>query len=395
MPNKVAILGASGFVGSTLFEYLRHDPEFEVTPFSHSTGGAACLAHQGLVFEQLDIMDPKAVEQTLKRFDYVINCSRGGPAVMVDGLNNLLSAAKHASLKKFAHLSSVAIYDDPPHPQSVNEDAPTVAATKEGYGPLKALQDERVRAAAKRGVKSVVLCPPNITGPYSPYLMGLISSIESGRFRLVDGGANVVSTVDVTNLCAAIRAALVSDVVDGRRLFACDAEHATWADLCSGLGPILRGNAEIPSVSEAAFSEPHVGEHAASGPAQVARSALRHLVSDEVREMLRLNQRWARVENAGKGMVRFFGDKAEGYMRGVTGGIIKIPTTYPIDLQDSKLISQQLRKVRHDPSRGMKELNYTLPYTFDQSMTAFCNWYTTVFEGYSPEWQLLVASARK
>ena len=110
--------------------------------------------------------------------------------------------------------------------------------------------------------------------------------------------------------------------------------------------------------------------------------------------MLRLNPRWARVEGAAKDMVRFFGDKAEGYMRGVTGGTIKVPTTYPADQQDSKLIAQQLRKVRHDPARGLAELNYTLPYTFDQSMTAFCNWYTTVFEGNSPEWQLLVESAR-
>ncbi|MES1925717.1 NAD(P)-dependent oxidoreductase [Salinisphaera sp. T31B1] len=395
MSNKVAILGASGFVGSTLFEYLREDPSFEVVPFSHSTGGAACLAHQGLIFEQLDVLDAKAVERALKPFDYIVNCSRGGPDVMLGGLNNLLAAAaKSPSLKKFVHLSSVAIYGDPPSPQSVREDAPTVPAAEEGYGPIKALQDERVAAAANRGVRSVVLCPPNIIGPYSPYLMSLISTIEGGRFRLVDDGRHVVSTVDVTNLCAGIRAAMVSDVHDGRRLFVCDAERTTWADLYQALKPILRGAPDAPSITETEFREIHAREQAASAPADVARSALRHLVSDEVREVLRLNPRWARVEGAAKDLVRMFGDKAEGYMRGVTGGIIKVPTTYPADGQDSRLIAQQLRKVYHDPARGLKELDYTLPYSFDQSMKAFCDWYTTVFEGNTPEWQLLVESAR-
>ena len=388
--GRIAIIGASGFVGSSLTEYLLDNTDYSVTPFVHSSGGATSLAHKGLVAQRLDLLDRDNVESALRGFDYVVNCSRGGQKVMIDGLDNLLRASLKAGVKKLVHLSSVAIYGDPPDPLSTCEDAPT-APLPGSYGAIKLLQDEKVQQSVSKGLNAVILCPPNITGRYSDYLTGIINSIESGRFRLIDGGCHPVNIVDVFNLSACIASALVSNINDGRRLFVCEPANITWQELCAELMPVVRGEREISSVEAEVLGLAPISGHGVVKSR--FRGVIKHLMSDEVRTALRVHPAWALLETKAKGSVHVLGAGAEDYLRNIFNGPTKVALAKRGELLDTNLIAQQLRKVKHDPSRCHNELAFQPPLSFAESMQSFREWYRTYLDADSPEWQLLGEAA--
>jgi len=312
---------------------------------------------------------------------------------MLGGLDNLLHASAKAGVKKLVHLSSVAVYGDPPPASSSSEDAPTQPAPG-SYGAIKLEQDKRVQRAAANGLRSIILCPPNIIGPYSDYLTEIIQSIETGRFCFIDGGSSCINVVDVNNLSACILCALHAEVGDGRRLFACEPEDVTWRGLYEELAPVLRDHPQIPSIGSVQFKEgeTHVGP--GSVKKRGAGSALKHLASDEVRTALRQNPMWASIEKAAKGGIRFMGKRVESHLRDTFGGPIKVATVWPEELINTKLVAQQLRGVKHDPARCQRELEFAPPLTFEQSMQSFREWYGEHFDFGSDEWALLGVAAR-
>jgi nucleoside-diphosphate-sugar epimerase len=247
MARKVAVMGASGFVGTTLIEHLAGSGEFEVVPFIHRSGSAARLARHGLHSRTIDLLDRDAIKGALASFDVVVNCSRGDKDVMLTGLGNMLDACRHGVASRFVHLSSVAVYGDPPHPDSGAESAPAIPA-RESYGALKLEQDRMVDAAADHRLQTVILCPPNITGPYSGYLTDILGSIESGRFRLLDEGRWEVNVCDVRNLAEAIVCAMRAENTDRGRFFICDDTPFTWSGLCAELAPLCRAGLPVESI---------------------------------------------------------------------------------------------------------------------------------------------------
>ncbi|HEY9446059.1 MAG TPA: NAD(P)-dependent oxidoreductase, partial [Burkholderiales bacterium] len=138
--RRIAVVGASGLVGSTLTERLLAQGADEIVPFIHSSGNAMRLARRGVELKMLDLMEPTQVEAALAGVTHVVNCSRGSDEVMLTGLSNLLAASRKHRVERFVHLSSVAVYGDPPPPESSAEDAPALPA-RGTYGWIKLQQD--------------------------------------------------------------------------------------------------------------------------------------------------------------------------------------------------------------------------------------------------------------
>ncbi len=96
------------------------------------------------------------------------------------------------------------------------------------YGPIKLRQDEIVARAHADGLSCAVLCPPNISGVYSPFVCSVLEDMRRGSLALVEDGGMPINVVDVDNLCHAIELALTADQVDGRRIFVTDGDGITW-----------------------------------------------------------------------------------------------------------------------------------------------------------------------
>jgi nucleoside-diphosphate-sugar epimerase len=384
--KRIAIVGASGQVGATMVETLLERPGVEVRPFIHTSGSAWRLTRRPIKLETLDILDKDATTAALRGCTHVVNCSRGGGDVMSTGLRNLLAAARKAGVRRFVHISSVAVYGDPPHPDSTIESAPT-APQRGSYGWTKLQQDNLVRAAARQGLSSVSLCPPNITGPYSQFLVQLANGLTTGAFALLDEKDCAINLVDVRNLVHAIELALDKGPSDGSRLFITDDEQTTWADVIDRLLRTLDRTADgFPTIGREELARMRTS--AAAARPSITRS-LRHLVSSDVREALRADPLLARLEDAAKSLVATSGAGLETRLRHMVEGPVRVEPVGIRDHLNVDLCAQQLRGVRHACAAARQDLGYQPTCTFDQSMRAFSRWFRTTLGMDNEAWPLV------
>jgi hypothetical protein len=295
---------------------------------------------------------------------------------MLRGLRILLDACRRAGVERFIHLSSVLVHGDPPSPAAKREDGPTRPAPG-SYGHVKLEQDRLVAGACKAGLPSIILCAPNISGPYSQYLLGILTALRARQLALVDDGSAPCSLVDVGNLVHAIMLALEAGTPDGRRLFITDAECTTWRELFNALRPLTDGDIP-PSIPREELIR---RMRSSSRPSISLLRSLKRLVSSEVRSVLRQDPLWERVDIATRSLVRWFGSAAEDRLRlGIEGPPIRPSQEQPSHL-DLRLMSQQLRGVWHSSELAYRWIGYAPRYSFTQSMSAFRRWCTVLHGG--------------
>lgn len=370
--RRVAVFGASGFVGATLVERLQASGGWDIKPIVHSSGNAWRVARGELPLESVDLLDKVQLRGALEGCSHLVNCSRGDDRVMLEGLASLIEAARGAGVERFVHLSSVAVYGDPPAPGSEREDGPTRPAPA-SYGWVKLKQDAMLMEAARRGLNSVSLCPPNISGPYSPYLLGLLAGLRRGRIRLLEAGRRPCNLVDVDNLAYAIELALSGGPADGRRIFVTDLEAANWRSVVDELWPLLPPANPAPGP----ISEEELAQRLkAASPARpsLVRS-IKHLVSSDVREALRRDPLLARADGVMRRTVSLLGTAVEDRLRRSIEGPAPIPKESAGPALELRLTAQQLRTVVHSPASAIELLGYRPPHTFASSMQAFRTWY--------------------
>ncbi len=386
--KKIVILGASGFVGTTLTERLWKMPDVEVVPVIHSAGSAWRLARRNKPLLQVDIADRVALTEALKGATHVVNCTRGPRSVMVDGLATILKACRTEGVHRFVHLSSVMVYGDPPHLDSHHEDAPTNPPPgADSYGMIKLEQDRMVHAAAQSGLPSVVLCPPNISGPFSGYIAGILTGMRNGSFALVDDGAGPCNLIDVRNLCHAIELALDAGdaALDDSRMFVTDGEPVSWKDLVTELLE-LGGVDKVRHIERAELLR-LTGQGTTTKAPSVAAS-VRHLVSSDVRAALRKDPLLAKVDRAARSAVTKLGRGMETKLRLGIEGPVLVSKPDPYATLTVGLCAQQLREVRHMNERAERLLAFKPPVSFKQSMRDFRAWYRKMHGMDTPLWSI-------
>jgi predicted dehydrogenase/nucleoside-diphosphate-sugar epimerase len=378
---KVAVFGASGFVGSTLVEQLR-EKKIDVVAAIHSTGNAWRLARSGVPLRSVDLMSRGGIADALRGCTHVVNCTRGSDELMIRGLKNLLAEAAQQRVRRFVHLSSVAVYGDPPPGESEREECEP-QPTPGTYGAIKLHQDELVASAHARGLNSAILCPPNITGLYSPFLCSVLDDMRCGRLALVDEGQMPISLVDVENLCHAIELALRIDRADGRRTFVTDRDGITWKDLSDELMPLAELSAPLPSLPLSTIEAPR----SAPGRPSPLR-AMKHLVSSEVQSALRADPLFDKAALAARAVIKKLPTRFEDGLSRRIGGpvrVSKVPTTPSFS---SRYIGQQLRGVIHSSERAVRTLGYVRIVEFPESMERFRRWYVATRGMQSESWPL-------
>jgi nucleoside-diphosphate-sugar epimerase len=345
--KTVAVVGASGFVGSTLVERLLTDGTYNVRPLIHSSGNAGRLARRPLDLVVTDLMSRHDLQTAIQGCEFVVNCSRGSADVMIRGLTNLLRVCRECRVERFVHLSSTAVFGERFSSTVVDEEQPVNAAPAT-YGRKKAEQDDLVHKAARRGLPAVVLCPPNITGPYSIYLQEVVQSLSNNDFVLVDEGRMHCSVVDVQNLAHAICCAFTASVADGRRIIVADEEPVNWHGLTRPLMQIA-GVDEISSIgiehSERLAAQPRP-------PRKSILRAIRHLLSSDVRSALTQDPLWELLQSTAIGMARRLPQGVQDRLKGNGRPDHGSTTTKTQAKWNTRLIAQQLRNVQFSSARA-------------------------------------------
>lgn len=355
---RVAIVGASGFVGAALIERLYFDEawrdRFEYVAFIRGFGNAARLARLPIKIESIDLLDYPRVEAALAGFDAVVNCTRGDSALMLKGLRNLMRAAEHNRVGKFVHLSSVTIYGEDPAPESAHEDAP-LSPHRSSYGDIKAEQDDMVFGLHRRGVPSIILCPSNIGGPYSGLIIDAVAKMMAGEVVLVDEGRNPTNIVHNDNLVEAILAALISEKGWGERYFVNEQEPVTWKQFFEDIASMVGIAPEFPLVTR----EEVLRHMQGSAPAPAGlKSQAGALLSTEFREGLSVVPAFKSMNDSAKRALNSMSPRWQARIRSrITRPIVIHPVRNTRSL-DHKLTTVQVRRVYHSPEKIMRELGY-------------------------------------
>jgi predicted dehydrogenase/nucleoside-diphosphate-sugar epimerase len=366
---RVAIFGASGFVGATVVERLLQQ-QIPFTAAVHSTGSAWRLARHGIPLSFVDVSSRAAIGEAMRGCSHIVNCTRGSDEAMIGGLENLLAEAKLHGIQRFVHISSVAVYGDPPPAEARLEQCEPRPAP-DSYGALKLRQDELVARAHDNGLSCAVLCPPNITGVFSGFACEVLDDIRQGSLALVEDGRMPINVVDVENLAYAIELALVADRVDGRRMFVTDGDDITWGDFTRELMPLTELETPLPSLPKST-----VKVLQGARPRSSLMRTIKHFASSEVRSALRTDPLLGRMEKGVRDLATRLPDRLQDRLRLSIGGPVSVAKVSTAPRFGSRYNQQQLRGVVHSSERAAREIGYTRVFDFAESMARFREWYS-------------------
>lgn len=234
---KVLVTGATGFIGSHLVARLSQDgikirclvrPKSD-TSFLKTLKGVELfkgdLLRSGSLFEAIKgvekVFHLAAVSHTIEGVDYSFFRKYNVlPSI------HLAKLAVKNKVKKFIFYSSieaVGLKKAANVKKPVDETMPSVPETKYGHSKLE-VEKSLLALYKKEGLPVVIIRPTVIFGPrditHGP--LKLFKSIQSGMFRIVGNGRNLVSWCYVENLVEATVLAANKKISDGQIYFVND-----------------------------------------------------------------------------------------------------------------------------------------------------------------------------
>ncbi len=201
---RILVTGGGGFLGSAIVRQLKARGE---SVRSFSRGFYAELESIGVEQIQGDIADSHAVEQACQGMDVVFHAA-AKPGIWgkyedyfrtnVIGTRNILAACRKHGISRLVYTSSPSAVFDGTDMEGVNESLPYPKTFHAHYPKTKAIAEQAVIAAAKQGLKAIILRPHLIWGPGDNHLVPRILAKAERLVRIGDG-KNLVDTVYISN----------------------------------------------------------------------------------------------------------------------------------------------------------------------------------------------------
>jgi nucleoside-diphosphate-sugar epimerase len=217
IPTRVLVTGAGGFLGCRTVDLLANHHGVQVRALVRQPRSAARLARWPIDIAIGDVCSAADMSRVMDGCDAVVHCAVGtswkaseSARTTVEGTRRVAEAALNATVKRFVHISTMAVHGDITAPL-LTEDSPTTPAAGDRYGWNKLRAEQEIAALVKRGLPAVVLRPTRIYGPFSEtFTVRPLQALMNGRLVLagdVDVPANMVY---VDNVVDAIARALVA-----------------------------------------------------------------------------------------------------------------------------------------------------------------------------------------
>lgn len=207
----VLITGGTGFIGGHLAERLialgAH-----VRVLARNPDRTEALAQAGAEVIRGDLTDPPTLRGCCHGRAVVFHCAGwlGTPytrkvswATNVTGTEAMTNEALGAGVRRFVHLSSIAVYG-PVRQGIVTEETPLWKGI-ELYGDSKIGGEEVIGAAMQRGLPAVITRPAMVYGPRSRgWTIRMVQWITHNRPVMVAGGLGLARPIFVDNLVDAL-----------------------------------------------------------------------------------------------------------------------------------------------------------------------------------------------
>jgi nucleoside-diphosphate-sugar epimerase len=200
-------------------------------------GSAVWLSRTAAELVPGDVTRPESLPAAVAGVDVVFHCAAllgGDEAAMervnVEGTRALLDAALAAGVRRFVHVSTLAVMGHD-LPDGVDEDYPGGPADTP-YGRTKHAAEALVRGYhTAHGLGTVVLRPTIVYGPRSQWwTVDPVQRILKGRLALLGEGEGVANVVYVDDVVEAMVLAATRPGVEGRVYLVNGGERVTWRD---------------------------------------------------------------------------------------------------------------------------------------------------------------------
>lgn len=247
---KVALIGASGFVGTRLLSLLKEDNKYELTNIdllsSHFFNDITVIG---------DVREQKQMDEKLAGFDCVVLLAAQhrddvSPISLyydtnVGGMKVTLNAMEKNGISRLVFFSSVAVY-------GLNKDNPDESFTPDPfnhYGKSKWQAEQVLQDWYKthQDWNVNIIRPTVIFGERNRgNVYNLLKQISSGRFLMVGKGNNVKSMAYVGNVVAFVKF-MIDNVKEGYNVFNyIDKPDMTMNELVPHVGKVL--GKHIPAI---------------------------------------------------------------------------------------------------------------------------------------------------
>jgi nucleoside-diphosphate-sugar epimerase len=235
---RVAVTGATGFLGARLVASLRADGEHvqALVPVDHDPAPLSALE---VDVQRGDVRDSASVRAAIDGAEVVYHLAGLVPgtsrlrtdfeAVNVRGTENVMRAARDAGVRHVVHCSTVSVHGLPAMPPA-DEDAPLRPSNV--YGATKIEGERIVRSfSAEHGLSAVVVRPTALYGPGDVRGVRLFRDVARGLVVTIGNGASRCHLAHVADVVAGLRLAAVRRPSRGECFIVGGAEHPTVAEL--------------------------------------------------------------------------------------------------------------------------------------------------------------------
>jgi nucleoside-diphosphate-sugar epimerase len=223
---RVAITGASGFLGGELARAYRADGD-SVVALVRPSSQIAPLEQLGVEILKGELTDENSFHNLLKNVDLAIHCAaftgEFGPWELFYK-SNVLSAKIffEAGLKqncpRLVYISSVAVYGNGRHHRGTDEDSAYESLVVDNYTRSKILAETfAFEYFEKHKLPLTIIRPGYIWGSGDRAVMPrLVQGIKDGRVAVVEQGANLLNLSHVDNVVAGIKLAAANEKAIGQ-----------------------------------------------------------------------------------------------------------------------------------------------------------------------------------
>jgi dihydroflavonol-4-reductase len=234
---KAFVTGATGFVGSHLVDLLLKEG-FEVSCLKRKTSSVKWLEGKNVSFVDGDLYSNEALETAIKDVDYVFHVAGVVKAKNLEGFergNNLatknlieITAKVNPNIKKFVHVSSLAVCGPNPDNQPLTEEY--IPKPMTAYAKTKREAEKEVLKFRDK-IPVVIVRPPAIYGPRDTEVFIYFKTFNSGLNSIIGFQDKYLSIIHVKDLVQGIYLAGVKETKSGDIFFITPDEAYNWDDV--------------------------------------------------------------------------------------------------------------------------------------------------------------------
>ncbi len=355
LPKKIAVVGASGFIGSRLVELFHLRGLCQVVPIVRGVSGLSRLSRFELDWRLADARQTEGLAKALAGCEAVVHSVVGDARVIEAVAAAILPAAAQAGVRRVVYLSTASVHGQNPAPGTSEES--TLSDQQEvGYNNAKVRAEwTLVEDSSRHAVELIMLRPSIVFGPRDRWISILASELEAGTAWLINQGEGICNTIYVDNLVHAIRLALEAPkVAVGQAYLVGDAESVTWRQLYERTTDLLGFRREAIQ---------HIPV-----PTFPARTTLDRL--DSLRASPAAQRLIAKIPNQVKSV-------AKGAIKGICPLVLPNPWELPITpgpATSREMVLLQQCRCRLPTDKARRLLQYEPPVSFAEGLVRTLAW---------------------